>query len=121
MTDMTAFERLIAQDVRDEVGPEETVDALAIARTAIADSTRWRFPSMFSALKFVTAGVVVALFGGFLLAVILTTQQGDEVLPAAVTESPSPITSEELLSGMVTEEVKPGVFRVLHDLSLIHI
>ena len=70
---------------------------------------------MFSALKFVTAGVVVALFGGFLLAVILTTQQGDEVLPAAVTESPSPITSEELLSGMVTEEVEPGVFRVLHD------
>ena len=29
MTEMTAFERLIAQDVRDEVGPEEAIDALA--------------------------------------------------------------------------------------------
>ena len=34
MTDMTAFETRIAEDVRDEVGPEETVDALAIARKA---------------------------------------------------------------------------------------
>ena len=35
--------------------------------------------------------------------------------PAAVTESPSPMTTEELLSGMVTEEVEPGVFRVVND------
>ena len=27
----------------------------------------------------------------------------------------SPTTTEELLSGMVTEEVEPGVFRVVHD------
>ena len=49
--------------------------------------------TMFSALKFVAAGVIVALFGGFLLAGILTTPQGDDVLPAAVTESPSPMTA----------------------------
>ena len=30
---------------------------------------------MFSALKFVAAAVIVALFGGFLLAGVLTTQQ----------------------------------------------
>jgi hypothetical protein len=71
--------------------------------------------TMFSAVKFVVAGVIVALFGGFLLAGVLTTQQGDEVPPAAVTESPSPMTSEELLLGMVTEEVEPGVFRVTSD------
>ncbi len=70
---------------------------------------------MFSALKFIAASVIVALFGGFLLAGILTTQQGDEVIPAAVTESPSPMTTEELLSGMVTEEVEPGVYRVVND------
>ena len=70
---------------------------------------------MFSALKFVAAGVIVALFGGFLLTGILTTQQGDETSPAAVIASPSPTTAEELLSGMVTEEVEPGVFHVIND------
>ena len=49
MTDMTAFESLIAEDVRDEVGPEESVDALAITRKAKAASTRWGF-DMYSAL-----------------------------------------------------------------------
>ncbi|MGD8487348.1 MAG: hypothetical protein PVH07_11995 [Chloroflexota bacterium] len=71
--------------------------------------------TMLSAVKFVVAGVIVSLFGGFLLAGILTTPQGDEVVPAAVTESPSPLTTEDLLSGMVTEEVDPGVFRIVND------
>ena len=71
--------------------------------------------TMFSALKFVVASVIVALFGGFLLAGVLTTPQGDEMAPAAVTSSPSPMTTEELLSTMVTEEVEPGVFRVDDD------
>jgi hypothetical protein len=124
MTDMTAFESLIAQDVRDEVGPAETINALAIARKARADSTRWRFPSVFSALKFVAAGVIVALFGGFLFAGILTEPQGDEIAPAAVTESPPPTKDDRILPGVTlsVEEVEPGVFRVLgdgvHDLSV---
>lgn len=70
---------------------------------------------MFSAVKFMVAAVIVALFGGFLLTGILTTSPGDEAAPGAVTESPSPMTTEELLSGMVTEEVEPGVFRVDND------
>ena len=41
---------------------------------------------MFSATKFLVAGAIVALFGGFLVAGVLTTQQDAEVLPAAVTE-----------------------------------
>jgi len=51
--------------------------------------------SMFSALKFVAAAAIVALFGGFLLAGILTTPKSDEVLPAAVTDPPSPIATAE--------------------------
>jgi hypothetical protein len=70
---------------------------------------------MFSAVKFIAAGVIVALFGGFLMAGILTTQQDGEAPPAAVTESTSPMTTEELLSGMVTEEVEPGVVRIISD------
>jgi len=76
-------------------------------------STR-RFQTMFSATKFVVAGAIVALFGGFLLAGVLT-QPSEDVAPAAV--SPSPSTGPDLLPGvdLVTEEVEPGVFRVLSD------
>ena len=81
---------------------------------------------MFSALKFIAAGVIVALFGGFLLAGVLTTPQGDEVAPAAVTESPEPEATTapeepteppdpsvrtDILPGiaLTVEEVEPGV------------
>ena len=70
--------------------------------------------TVFSALKFVTAGVIVGLFGGFLLAGALTTPQADQA-PAAVTRSPTPMTTDELLSVAATEEVEPGVLRVIED------
>ena len=116
MDDMTAFERQVQRRVHRFVGPARPVDDLAVfeAVAAASRSHRWGF-TMFSALKFVAAAAIVALFGGFLLAGVLTTQQDGEVAPAAVTESPSPMTTEELLSGMVTEEVEPGVLRVVND------
>jgi len=49
--------------------------------------------TMFSTVKFVAVAAIVALFGGFLLTGALTTQQGDELVPAAVTASPSPATA----------------------------
>ena len=68
--------------------------------TAPIPATNGRQPvggsTMFSAVKFVVAGVIVALFGGFLLAGVLTTPQEREAAPAAVNESPSPMTSGEL-------------------------
>ena len=49
---------------------------------------------MFSATKFLVAGAIVALFGGFLLVGLLTRQQSEEVLPAVgATASPSPKTT----------------------------
>ena len=123
MTDMTAFERRIAEGMLHRAGPIRPVDDRAVyeAVTATNRQQRWGF-TMFSALKFIAASAIVALFGGFLLAGILTTPQGDDVLPAAMTESPSPmttedllLTTEDLLSGMVTEEVEPGVRRVIND------
>jgi len=45
---------------------------------------------MFSATKFIVAGVIVALFGGYLLAGVLTPQPSDDSLPAAV----SPASTE---------------------------
>ncbi|MGD8682737.1 MAG: hypothetical protein PVG27_02220 [Chloroflexota bacterium] len=116
MDEMTAFDRQIAGEVLLGAGPPEPVDDLAIyeAVTAASRSARWGF-TVFSALKFITAAVIVALFGGFLLRGILTAPQQSELPPAAVTESPSPMTTEALLSGMVTEEVEPGVFRIIND------
>jgi hypothetical protein len=63
---------------------------------------------IFNTAKFVVAGIVVALVGGFLLAAVLTGQQSDEtpLLPGVA---------------LVTEEVRRGVYRVFsdgeHDLS----
>ena len=95
---------------------------------------------MFSATKFVVAGAIVALFGGFLLSGVLTQQPSDDRLPAvgasasattqaeptdATTSEPEPTTEAEaddtitpdLLPGvdLVTEEVEPGVYRVASD------
>ena len=92
--------------------------------------------TMFSALKFVTAAVIVALFGGFLLTGVLTAPQDDEVLPAAVSASPTteaepdataapteptepqdPSVRSDILPGvtLAVEEVEPGVFHVIDD------
>jgi hypothetical protein len=91
---------------------------------------------MFSAIKFVVAGVIVALFGGFLLAGVFTTQQGDEMAPAAVTASPTaeaepeatvaptepsgpgePVVRTDILPGvaLTVDEVEPGVYKVVND------
>jgi hypothetical protein len=99
----------------------------------------WGFQTMFSAAaKFVVAGVVVALLGGFLLVGPLT-RPSDDRPPAvgasasaqaeptdALTASPDPSVEvvrddatirSDLLPGvdLVTGEVEPGVYRVLSD------
>lgn len=132
MDDMSALERQLANVVRGSMRPSRAVDATAIVRsvTESAPSDRWSviarrwqgrlrsLPegsySMFSAVKIVAAGVIVALFGGFLLSGVLTTPTLDEA-PAALTEAPSPRTTDEVLSGWVAEEVEPGVVRIVND------
>jgi len=132
MGPMDAFEQQLTRVATQVAGPVRPVDAMGVVRSAKARPVghwatlaRWfgggattrseRGFSMFSALKFVAAGAIVALFGGFLLTGVLTTPQEGEVPPAAVTESPSPMTTEELLTGMAVEEVEPGVYRVVND------
>jgi hypothetical protein len=81
---MNAFDRQLASVVLRRVGPSEAVDDAAIftAITAI-QSPKWRFQSMFSVTKFVVAGAIVALFGGFLFAGVVT-QPVEDAAPAAV-------------------------------------
>jgi hypothetical protein len=86
---------------------------------------------MFSATKFAVAGAIVALFGGFLLAGVLT-QPSDEVVPAAVSPSataptdaatPEPTIAAETTArddllpsvDLDTEEVQPGVYKIIGD------
>ena len=68
MDEMDAFDRQLASVVLRRVGPSAPVDDAAIFSAITAtQSPKWRFQSMFSATKFVVAGAIVALFGGFLL------------------------------------------------------
>jgi len=71
-------------------------------------------PTVFSALRLVTAGVIVGLVGGFLFAGVLITPQADEI-PAMATDSPSPMTTDRLRSIAETEEIEPGVLHVIGD------
>jgi hypothetical protein len=140
MDDMNAFERQVAGEFVRRAGPVRPVNAAAIFTAITATrSPKWRFQSMFSATKFVIAGAILALFGGFLLSGVLTQQPSDEPLPPAAasasataqaeptdapTTEPEPTTEVEaddttldLLPGvdLVTEEVEPGVYRVVSD------
>lgn len=84
------------------------------------------FLPMFSATRYLVAGVILALFGGLLLVGLGQPRQTD-LAPAVVGASPdaTPATTPEvevppgptLLSGaeLVTEEVERGVFRIIED------
>jgi hypothetical protein len=113
---MTAFERRVADGMRHRAGPICPVDDLAVYELVVAASRsrRWGF-TLLSAARLAAAAAIVTLFGGLLLAGILTSPRHEGVLPAAVTASPSPMPTEALLSGMVTQEVEPGVHRIIED------
>jgi hypothetical protein len=146
MDDLTAFERLVAGRVQHYAGPIRPVnDAAIFSGIVTAQSARWRYRSMFGAMKFVVAGVIVALFGGIIMTGVLTTKPEEETVPAVEASAlaspssapqpsatperpapaspapaqvaPSPTTRPELLPGVdvVSEEVAPGIYRLLRD------
>ena len=110
--DMTAFERQLSGEIAGLMGPAGSVDDLAVYESVTAASgrsPRWGF-TLFSALEFIAASVIVALFGGFLMVGVFTTQQGDEVSPAAPSASLAPTGTHILTpsSGATTELVVDG-------------
>jgi hypothetical protein len=91
MDDMNAFERQMAGEIAVLMGPISPVDDLAILSDITAATTKspkWRFQSMLSATKFVVAGAIVALFGGFLLIAQPFEQQSASVPGAATDDGP---------------------------------
>jgi WD40 repeat protein len=131
MVDMNALERQLADESLRIVGPEPVVDDAAIFTAITAtQSPKWRFQSMFSATKFVVAGAIVALFGGFLMAGVLT-QPSDEPVPAAgasasastqveptmeATKEPEP-APENTETGQADSTARPGTFTPVQSLT----
>jgi uncharacterized lipoprotein YbaY len=83
MDDNRSLEDRVATELGQMAGPEPPVDALAVARSAAEHASKRRSSTMFSATKFVLAGAIVALFGGFLFASVLTTREGEQPVPGA--------------------------------------
>lgn len=78
----------------DTSGPPDAANRATLITSGIGrtPSVRGRTRPMFSAARFVVAGVVLALFGSVLLGGVLTQQPVDEPVPAAAV-SPSPTAS----------------------------
>ena len=142
MDDMSAFERQVAGEMLRRAGPVRRVDDAAIFTAITAtQSPRWRVQAVFGVTRFVVAGVIVALFGGFLLARLPTTQPSEERMPAVgasasaqatptdATAEPQPTLEPERTETSATavrsdllpsvdlevEEVESGIFRVIND------
>lgn len=114
--DMTAFEHQIASEMTGMVGPMPRFDIARIADTATAAAPRWRAQTMLGATTFVVGGVIVALFGGFLVAGALMSQPQDiRPMPAATLSSPLILTTDDALREFQTRAIAPGVARILTD------
>ena len=85
MDDMDDFERRMAGEIIGLMGPVRPVDDVAIfnATTTASPSHTWRFQRLFSATKFVVAGVIVALFGSLVLLGVLAPQRAADRPPVA--------------------------------------
>ncbi len=111
MSDRSAFERQIEAVLQQAAGSSRPVDASAVAGRAtrrpskrITATTRWLSGgvspgsteggfSMFSALKLVAGGAVLALFGGLLLTLGVVGPADDSTMPAAPTATEEVSTS----------------------------
>lgn len=106
MDEMTAFERQIAGELSRMAGPGRRIDATAMVHAVASQTPRWpaitrrvrggspptpegRGFSMFSAVKLVAAGSIVALFGGLLL-LGTPVAEPEPMAPAAETTSTEP-------------------------------
>ncbi len=110
MDDETRFERYLADELEDMAGPGRGVDAVAMARAVATQPRRSRF----SATRLVLAGSLVAIVLAYLAVGNRTTLPQQQVtVPGAPSASPS--APADVLPGLVTEEIEPGVLRVVRD------
>jgi hypothetical protein len=140
MDELTTFERGLAAELGRMAGPGRRIDAASMARSvAYARRSTWRSSRLLSAAQLAIGGIVVAAFGGSLLTTHLAQRPAGVSAPAAVTASASPdagstavptpeatpeapseaetSVTTNVLDGvvLVTEEVEPGVLRIVND------
>jgi hypothetical protein len=113
MDDMTRFERDLADELHDMAGPGRDIDGLAMTRAASAHPARWRLRSMFSATRMVLVASLASVVLALLVIGRAPTVPEQQVVPGAASASPSAPAS--VLPGLVTEEVEPGVLRIIRD------
>jgi hypothetical protein len=102
MNDQRSFEDRIATELGTMAGPEPQVDAMAVAHSVAATAPKRRFAPMFSSLKFVAAGMVLAVLGGSLLVTGIATIDNDPAQMDIATPIPTyTFKSHELGSGDV--------------------
>ena len=126
MDDMTSFELQLEAELALMSGPGRRIDAIAVARAAATRSPRWRVESLFRAARFAVAGVIVVLFGGFLVTGVLTQGPRQEprsgVGATAPSPSPKPASASDVgyLSGRrsLTVDGVPLSFSLPADSSL---
>ena len=119
MDDMSAFEQQIASVVQQTTRSPRPVDVASIVSDVATQSPRWRLQSLFSATKLIIAGMVVALFGGFLLASLLVTRP-EQADPAVVTPSSEPYVlpseiPDDYESGVLETPVGPARWVLVTD------
>ena len=110
MDDMNAFERLVAGRTQHHAGPVRPVDDAAIfAAITAAPSREWRLSTIFGALRFVAAGIIVAAFGGLLLSGVLHREPEAQPAPAAASADAT-MTAEPATKPTITfpQELPPG-------------
>ena len=116
------------------------IEAMPQGRGPLPKIPEWRFGSILGVTRLVAASVIVALFGGLLLGGLAMRPSGEEASAIgasasatalsestdAIVEKSEPPTAPEAVATMatpellpdvslVTEQVEPGVFRVLSD------
>ena len=111
MDDETRFERYLAEELDDMAGPGRRIDAIAMTRAVATRPTR----SLYTATRLVLAGSLAAIVLAYLAVGSRPTppEQQQVTVPAGASASPSaPAT---VLPGLVTEEIEPGVLRIIRD------
>jgi hypothetical protein len=110
MDDETRFERYVADELDDMAGPGRRIDAVAMARAVATQPGRSRF----SATRLVLAGSLAAILLAYVaLGSRPSAPEQQLTVPAAASASPS--TPATVLPGLVTEEIEPGVLRIIRD------
>jgi hypothetical protein len=106
MDNRNTFERQLADEIDYEVGPPQTVDALAITRQAKSTSPRWRFIDMSSTIKFAAAGSILAVAGAAFLLVAPggpTSEDGVVAPPGAEQQEPAEPSTPTLVVGTLDD------------------